>query len=75
MAVSEQISEKLEKLPVAIQQEVLDFVDFVSERVKHQNVAEEDEQWQDLSLSQAMKGLEDEASPEYTEADLKETWR
>ena len=74
MVVSEQINEKIEKLPVAIQQEVLDFVDFVSERASRLDARTEDEQWQDFSLSQAMKGLEEEEFTEYTEADLKEKW-
>ena len=35
----------------------------------------EEKVWSDFSLTQAMRGLEDDDTPEYTEADLKEQWR
>ena len=75
MMVSEKISQKLEKLPLAIQLEVLDFVEFVAQKVERQNSENEDKQWTEFSLNKAMKGLENEETPEYTEADLKEKWR
>ncbi len=75
MIVSEKINQKLEKLPTAIQLEILDFVEFVAQKAERQNSEIEDAQWAEFSLGQAMKGLEDEESPEYTEADLVEKWR
>jgi hypothetical protein len=75
MIVTEKINQKLEKLPVEIQLEILDFVEFVAQKAERQNALEENRQWTDFSLAQAMKGLEDEETPEYTEADLKEKWR
>lgn len=75
MIVSEKINQKVEKLPISIQLEVLDFVEFVAQKAEKINAADEREQWAEFSLSQAMKGLEDEEIPEYTEADLKEKWR
>jgi len=75
MIISEKINQEVEKLPVSIQLEILDFVEFVAQKADRQNPAEEKNQWTNFSLSQAMKGLEDEESPEYTEADLKEKWR
>ena len=76
MIVSEKINEKLEKLPVAMQLEVLDFVEFVAQKAERQTAEiEAERQWAEFSLNQAMKGLEDEETPEYTEADLKEKWR
>lgn len=75
MVISEKISQKVEKLPVAIQLEVLDFVEFVTQRAKKINSEVEREQWTEFSINQAMKGLEEEETPEYTEADLKEKWR
>jgi len=74
MIITEKINRKLEKLPISIQLEVLDFVEFVAQKADRQNLSEEDEQWTKFSLSQAMKGLEDEDVPEYTDADLKEKW-
>ncbi len=54
---------------VALQKEVLDFVEFLL----HKN-SDEESNWSDFSLSQAMSGLEDDDLPEYTDADLKEKW-
>jgi hypothetical protein len=59
----------LQHLPNAIQQEVLDFVEFL---LKKQ--AKDEREWKDFSLTQAMQGLEDDDMPEYGEADLKEKW-
>jgi hypothetical protein len=75
MIVREKINQKLEKLPIEIQLEILDFVEFVAQKAEKQNASEENRQWTDFSLAQAMKGLENEETPEYTEADLKEKWR
>ena len=75
MIISKEINQKVEKLPISIQLEVLNFVEFVAQKAEKINVAEEREQWMEFSLSQAMKGLEDEEIPEYTDDDLKEKWR
>lgn len=75
MIVSEKINQKVEKLPIAIQLEVLDFVEFVAQKAERINSEDEGKQWAEFSLNQAMKGLEDEETLEYTEADLKEKWR
>lgn len=75
MIVTEKINQKLEKLPIEIQLEILDFVEFIAQKAEKQNALEENWQWTDFSLAQAMKGLENEETPEYTEADLKEKWR
>ena len=75
MIVTEKINRRVEKLPIEIQLEILDFVEFVAQKAEKQNASEENRQWTDFSLAQAMKGLEDEEIPEYTEADLKEKWR
>jgi hypothetical protein len=72
MAINERIQESLEKLPSELQAEALDFIEYLlnkSEREAEQQ--REDAQWNDLSLALAMQGLEDEAGPIYTEADLK----
>ncbi len=75
MVVAEKITKKLENLPISVQLEVLDFVEFMAQKAQRQNLSEESRQWSEFSLNQAMKGLEDEEIPEYTEADLKEKWR
>lgn len=73
-----ELIEKLQILPEDKQAEVFDFVDYLAERFSHPAKAQFEE-WSergfsDLSLSQAMRGLEEETGL-YTEADLKERWQ
>jgi hypothetical protein len=67
MTLSEKISHEVQALPEAIQREVLDFVEFLKTRRTHV----EDEAWAAFSLTQAMRGMEDEPDL-YSTADLKE---
>ena len=71
MVVTEVINSKMQNLPVVAQTEVLHFVEFLSQ--KYEQESNEDKQWSELSLNQAMKGLEDETP--YNEGDLQEKWR
>lgn len=75
MVVTEQIYSKLQKLPDLYQQEVLHFVEFLSQKAMRGETKTEEKMWTDFSLTQAMRGLEDDDTPEYTEADLKVKWR
>ena len=71
MIVAEQINDKVHKLPVASQKKVLHYV----ETLLGKNGTEtEEEEWSEFSFAQAMRGLEDDDMPEYTDADLKEQW-
>jgi hypothetical protein len=70
MVVTEVINSKIQVLPDAAKTEVLHFVEFLSEKYGQAN---EDKQWSEFSLNQAMKGLEDETP--YSEEDLQEKWR
>jgi Protein of unknown function (DUF2281) len=70
MMVSEQINGKLQRLPLPLQEEVLDFVEFLL----HKN-GDGEQEWSKFSLAQAMRGLEDDDMPEYTDADLKDKWQ
>jgi hypothetical protein len=70
MVVTEVINSKIQVLPDAAQTEVLHFVEFLSQKYEQAN---EDKQWSEFSLNQAMKGLEDETP--YSEEDLQEKWR
>ena len=71
--VAEEVTNKLQKLPIAAQEEVLHFIEFIAQ--KFERKADEDKQWSEFSLAQAMRGMEDEDAPDYTEADLKERWQ
>jgi len=59
MILSEKIQERLQKLPAPYQAEVLNFVEYLLEKAEHETVQEERLLWSDLSLSSAMRGMED----------------
>ena len=71
MAFNQRIKERIEKLPISFQAEVLDFVDYLSVKAEREAVQQERRLWSSLSLSSAMRGMEDEEVPAYTTADLK----
>lgn len=74
MIMTEQITDRLQKLPPPLQREVLDFIEFLAQKVAQGEAVSEDFEWTKFSLAQAMTGLEGEES-EYTEADVKEKWQ
>ena len=67
MAVLEQIQEKVKSLPEPAQHQVLDFVDYLLNLSR-----QEDLQWSKFSLRWALRGMEDEEWPEYSTQDMKE---
>ena len=69
MSIAERIIQNVKTLPVSKQIEILDFVEYLRSRTEK----EENIEWTDLSLSSAMRGIEDEKSP-YSLNDLKETF-
>ena len=69
MTVTEQIIKHVGILPEYIQSEILDYVGYLESKMERTKT--ERANWFDLSLSQAMRGLESEASP-YTLNDVKE---
>ena len=64
MTVTEQIIEHVNALPESAQSEVLDFVEYLELKSNKVN-------WSELSLSQAMRGMESEADL-YSLNDIKE---
>ena len=74
MTTVERIAQHLQSLPEPVQQEVLDFVEFLKSRREMPKGREEDAMWTDLSLTSAMRGMEDENSP-YTLTNIKESFR
>lgn len=69
MNTAEEIYIQVKSLPDPIQKEVLDFVEYLSLKLRR-----EDLQWGDLSLKTALQGLEDDQWPEYGRTDFKERW-
>jgi len=75
MNVTEQITHEVKTLSLEAQQEVLDFVAFLRTRLETRQSRKDDIQWSEFSIGNALRGMEQEAVPEYSEADLKERWR
>ena len=69
MRTVERIAERVGSLPETAQREVLDFVEYLAHKLR-----EEDAGWCALSVEAALRGLEGEVWPDYTEHDLKERW-
>jgi len=74
MAVAEKICEQLLNLPEPLQAEVLDFVGYLEAKSLRQGVAQEQFSPSQISLALAIRGMEDEATPEYSRKDLREVF-
>jgi hypothetical protein len=72
MVVIEEINRRVQRLPEPLRAEVLHFVDYLLTQAERDDNRQEDRAWFDLSLRSAMRGLEDESGPDYSEADLRE---
>jgi len=69
--ISDQISQRVQRLPRALQVEVLNFVEFLLLKVEQKGYHQELDSWADFSLGSAMRDMEDEPSP-YSLTDIKE---
>ena len=72
MIITERIHQYVQKLPESLQAEVLDFVEYLLSKVERETEQQDELAWSHLSLSLAMRGMEDEDTPNYTTADMKE---
>lgn len=70
MTLSEKIAQQVHLLPESAQREVLDFVELLQGRSRRH---EEDDEWSHFSLSQAMRGMEQEPDL-YSVDDLREVF-
>ncbi|MGK7946265.1 MAG: hypothetical protein AB4058_17525 [Microcystaceae cyanobacterium] len=71
MTLSELIYQKMTVLSDDEQQKVLTLIN----RMLGQKPDQENQDWNQFSLEQAMQGLEDDNLPDYTEDDLREKWQ
>jgi hypothetical protein len=71
MTLTDKIQASVQKLPTTYQAEVLDFVEYLLAKTTRDAREQEESLWSDLSLTLAMRGMEDEDIPQYTKADLK----
>jgi hypothetical protein len=65
--LSERIQQVVDRLPALLQTEALHFVEYLAAKADR----EERQSWSALSLSTAMRGMEDEDTPTYSTTDLK----
>lgn len=74
MSLAENIIKHIQNLPESFQAEVLDFVEYLESKInKGKKYEGEETDWSELSLSFAMRDMEDEYSP-YSLNDLKERY-
>jgi len=69
MTLDEKIHQYVQRLPRSFQEELLDFVEYLLMKADQQ----EQRDWTSLSLSSAMRDMEDE-SVSYSLADLRESF-
>lgn len=74
MTVTERIHQHVQKLPGSLQAEVLDFVEYLLLKVERETAHQDELAWSNWSLSLAMRGMEDEDTPNYCTGDLKEVF-
>jgi len=72
LTVSDRIYQEVKKLPEPLQAEVLDFVQHLTS--KAERATESESSLRSLSLSLAMRGMEEEDTPDYSVEDLKEVF-
>jgi len=66
MVMSQKIQSFIEKLPLAYEEEVIDFLAYLLAKAER----EENQEWSKISITYAMRDMEDEPS-DYSVADLK----
>jgi hypothetical protein len=71
MVITERIQRRIQELPASFQTEVLDFVEYLLTKADRETLRQEERDWSSLSLTCAMRGMEDEEAPTYTTSDLK----
>ncbi len=75
MAVADRIQQYMQRLPERLQVQVLDFIELLLARAEEDDAAQADREWSTISLSLAMRGMEEEDEPEYSISDLKESYK
>ena len=73
MTTAEKIIKHISILPEYLRIEVLDFVEFLEEKNRDLNQTDERSKWSKLSLSYAMRGMENEQTS-YSVKDIKEEY-
>ncbi len=78
MTVIDKIQQRVLVLPETRQAQVLDFIEFLLSKsqpdLQDDNQDFDNLEWSNLSLTMAMRGMEEEEEPTYSVTDLKETF-
>jgi hypothetical protein len=72
MTNDEKIQQTVQKLPANLQAEALDFVEYLLTKSERETPQPDERNWNDFSLTSAMRGMEEETVPEYIRTDMKE---
>lgn len=79
MSIKQLINQKIDNLSENEQKKVLDFINIIKQEnfeiIKQENFENEINMWNQFSLKQAMRDLENDNLPEYTDDDLIEKWQ
>ena len=70
MSTAERIQRHIQHLPEPMQQEVLDFVEYLTQKLQ-----KDDQDWSALSIQSALRDLEDDVWPVYEDQDFTEKWQ
>jgi hypothetical protein len=73
MSTVEETVRLMKDLPDELQAEVRDFVRSLRDRGEGEAI-DQDRDWMSISLSSAMRGMENEETPTYSASDLKEVF-
>ncbi len=74
MAVADRVQQYMQRLPERLQVQVLDFIELLLARAEQDDAAQAEREWSEISISLAMRGMEEEDAPEYSISDLKESY-
>jgi hypothetical protein len=77
MLLTEKIQYDLQRLPTSLQEEVLDFVEFLLIKVERSASRQEEVDWSRAALAKAMREMDEEEgaeAPVYTLRDLRERY-
>jgi len=72
--IFEKIISGIHAFPYQMQVEVLDFIGYLKNKLALEQARMEELEWSHLSLTNAVKDIDDENEEEYSETDLKEKW-
>ena len=71
MSIKELINHKIDSLSENEQKKILDLINLIEQHSFERDC----QRWNQFSLEEAMRDLENDELPEYTEADLIEKWQ